>query len=262
MALLSGRFPAIPSGYAKTLAILLSAIAGAWAFCLWTELSGTAAQLHHHALYESRLPLWRSALILLVAWQAMTAAMMLPSSLGFIRMYAAAARNAPDFGAALGLFLVAYFGVWTAFALVAFIGDMQLHALVDALPWLAAHSQLILAGTLAFAALYQLTPLKDACLRACRHPGMYLARHYQRGAWNGLRIGLGHALFCLGCCWALMLVMFAAGVAHLAWMGVLGLIMLIEKGAPEGDRIVAPVGVTLAVLAVVAAFAPGAIPGL
>jgi predicted metal-binding membrane protein len=107
-----------------------------------------------------------------------------------------------------------------------------------------------------------LTPLKDACLKACRHPGMYLARHYQRGVLNGLRIGFGHALFCLGCCWALMLVMFAAGVAHLAWMGALAIVMLFEKGAPNGDRIVVPVGAALAVLAVVAAFAPHTMPGL
>ena len=132
---------------------------------------------------------------------------------------------------ALALFLFAYFGVWTAFALLAFAGDMQLHRLVDAWAWLGAHSQYVLAGTLGFAAVYQLTPLKDACLKACRHPGMYLARHYQRGAANGLRIGLGHALFCLGCCWALMLVMFAAGVAHLAWMGVLG------AGDARGERL-------------------------
>ena len=262
MAAIAKRAPFLSASYARTLGILLAVILGAWTLCVWAELSGTAARFHHHALYESRQALWLSGLMLLLSWQAMTAAMMLPSSLGFIRMYAAAARNAPEFPAALALFLLAYFGVWTAFALIAFLGDMRLHALVDTVPWLDAHSQLILAGTLGFAALYQLTPLKDACLKACRHPGMYLARHYQRGAANGLRIGLGHALFCLGCCWALMLVMFAAGVAHLAWMGVLGLVMLVEKGAPGGDRVVVPVGAALALLAVVAALAPHTIPGL
>jgi predicted metal-binding membrane protein len=249
-------------GYLRTIGILLAAILAAWGVCVWAELSGIAAQFHHHALYESGRPFWVSALLMLGAWQVMTAAMMLPSSLGFIRMYAAASKSAPEFPLALGLFLAAYFAVWTAFGLAAFAGDMQLHRFVDAWPWLAAHSQLILAGTLGFAALYQLTPLKDACLKACRHPGMYLAKHYRRGAVNGLRIGLGHALFCLGCCWALMLVMFAAGVAHLAWMGVLGLVMLVEKGAPGGDRVVAPVGAALAILSVFALFIPHAIPGL
>jgi len=246
----------------NTLGILGCAIAAAWAICAWAELSGNAAQLHHHALYESGRPYWLAALIVLAAWQFMTAAMMLPSSLGLIRLYAAMAGRAPDFPLALTLFLGSYFAVWTAFALAAFSGDMRVHRIVDSWPWLATHATLIPAATLGLAALYQLTPLKDACLKACRHPGIYLMRHYRRGALNGLRLGFGHALYCVGCCWALMLVMFAAGVAHLAWMGVLAVIMLVEKATPAGNRIVAPVGVVLGVLAVIALLVPGAIPGL
>jgi predicted metal-binding membrane protein len=246
----------------NTTGVLACVIAAAWAVCAWAERTGNAAQLHHHALYESGRPYWFAALLVLGAWQVMTAAMMLPSSLGFIRLYAATAARAPDFPPALILFLGGYFAVWTAFALAAFSGDMQIHRIVDAWPWLAAHATLIPAGTLGLAALYQFTPLKDACLRACRHPGIYLTRHYRRGALNGLRLGFGHALYCVGCCWALMLVMFAAGVAHLAWMGVLGAIMFVEKVTPAGNRIVAPVGAALGALAVIALFAPGAIPGL
>jgi predicted metal-binding membrane protein len=250
------------SAFARTMGVLLACIGAAWILSAWAEFSGAAAQFHHHALYDSGRPFWLSALLVLGAWQVMTAAMMLPSSLPFIKMYRAAASNAPEFPRALALFLIAYFGVWTAFALAAFAGDMQLHRVVDAWPWLAAHPQLIVATTLGLAAIYQLTPLKDACLKACRHPGLYLMSHYQRGAWNGLRLGLGHAAFCLGCCWALMLVMFAAGVAHLAWMGVLAVIMLVEKAAPHGERFVAPVGAGLATLALLALFVPGAVPGL
>jgi predicted metal-binding membrane protein len=246
----------------NTIGILGCVIAAAWLVCAWAELSGNAAQLHHHALYESRRPYWLAALIVLAGWQFMTAAMMLPSSLGFIRLYAATAGRAPDFPRALLLFLGGYFAVWTAFALAAFTGDMQLHRIADAWPWLTAHAMLIPAGTLGLAALYQFTPLKDACLKACRHPGVYLMRHYRRGALNGLRLGFGHALFCVGCCWALMLVMFAAGVAHLAWMGVLAAIMFVEKATPVGDRIVVPVGAALGALAGIALLAPGSIPGL
>lgn len=262
MAAIAARTLPRPSNYAKIIALLAAAIVLAWVVSVLAELSGTAAQFHHHALYESGRPFWLSALIMLCAWQLMTAAMMLPSSLGFIRMYVATAGNAPDFGWALGLFLAAYFAVWTAFALAAFEGDMQLHRLVDGWPWLAQHSNLILVATFTLAASYQLTPLKDACLRACRNPGLYLIRHYRRGARNGLRIGFGHASFCLGCCWALMLVMFAVGVAHLAWMGALAVIMLVEKGVTHGDRIVAPVGLALALLVATALFMPQAIPGL
>ncbi|MGA8576700.1 MAG: DUF2182 domain-containing protein [Candidatus Cybelea sp.] len=245
----------------NTIGILVCMIAAAWAVCAWAELSGNAARLHHHALYESGRPFWLAALVVLGAWQVMTAAMMLPSSLGLIRLYWATAGRAPHFPLALASFLGGYFVVWTAFALAAFSGDMQLHRLVDGWPWLAAHATLIPAGTLALAALYQFTPLKDACLKACRHPGSYLMRHYRRGALNGWRIGFGHALYCLGCCWALMLVMFAAGVAHLPWMGVLATIMFVEKATPAGNRIVAPVGAALGALAVIALLAPKAIPG-
>jgi predicted metal-binding membrane protein len=249
-------------GWISTIGLLACAIAAAWAVCVWAEFSGNAAWLHHDALYASKRPFWLSASIVLVAWQVMTAAMMLPSSLGFIRLYAITARNAPDFAPALLAFLSSYFAVWTAFALAAFAGDMLLHRLVDASPWLTARATLIPAAVLAVAGLYQFSPLKDACLKACRHPGIYLMRHYRRGVRNGWRIGLGHASYCLGCCWALMLVMFAAGVAHLAWMGVLAAIMFVEKVAPAGERIVAPVGAALGILAAIALVAPGLLPGL
>ena len=246
----------------NAIGFLVGVIAAAWLISAWVELSGNAALLHHHAVYESDRPLWLAALAVLAAWQLMTAAMMLPSSLGFIRLYATTAARAPSFTIALTLFLLAYFAVWSAFALAALSGDMLIHRAVDSWPWLAAHSSLIPAATLAVAAIYQFSPLKDACLKACRHPGIYLMHHYRRGALNGLRIGLGHALYCLGCCWALMLVMFAAGVAHLAWMGLLAVLMFVEKAIPAGDRVVMPAGAAFGVLACIALWAPGVIPGL
>jgi predicted metal-binding membrane protein len=246
----------------NTVGVLGCVIAVAWGVCIWAELSGNAAQLHHDALYRSGQPYWIAALTVLAAWQFMTAAMMLPSSLGLIRLYGTTAARAPEFPLALVLFLAGYLAVWTTFALAAFSGDMELHRIVSAWPWLSVHATLVPAATLGLASVYQFTPLKDACLKACRHPGIYLMRYYRRGAVNGLRLGFGHALYCLGCCWALMLVMFAAGIAHLAWMGVLAAIMFVEKAMPGGYRIVAPVGVALGALAVIALAAPGAIPGL
>jgi predicted metal-binding membrane protein len=244
-----------------TLTFLTAVIIAAWAFAIWAEYSGVAGRLHHHALYHDARPLWLSALLFLGAWQAMTAAMMLPSSLPLARLFAVASRDAPQRQAALGLFLIAYFAVWTAFAALAFAGDMTLHRIVDLCPWLDARPQIIAAAALAAAGLYQFTPLKDACLRACRHPAAYLLRHYRRGALGGWRLGFGHGLFCVGCCWALMLVMFGVGVAHLGWMGVLAIIMLVEKTARVGERLVLPVGVAAIALAVIALLWPGAVPG-
>lgn len=245
-----------------TIALLLAVIAAAWAFSAWAERTGVATLLHHHTLYHSGLPFWRAALLLLAGWQAMTAAMMLPSSLPLIRLYVFTARGKPGFFAGVSLFLVGYFAVWSGFALIAFAGDMRLHLLVHTWSWLAAHSQIIPATTLGVAALYQVTPVKDACLRKCRHPAAYLRRYYQRGAVSGLQLGLGHGVFCIGCCWALMLVMFAAGVAHLFWMGVLAMVMLAEKTLPRGGRLVRPVAVCLSVPAVCALLLPGSVPGL
>ena len=252
------------SSPSPTLLLLLAVIACAWAFAAWVELSGAAAGLHHHALFHAvanqSLPLWTAVIQLAGAWQFMTAAMMLPSSLPMISLYTITARRAPAWRRSLSLFVVAYFAVWTAFAIPAFIGDMGLHGLVHASPWLDQHARLIPAATFGLAAAWQLTPLKDACLRECRHPAAFLQRYYRRGRRAGLLLGLRHGLFCLGCCWALMLVMFAAGVAHLAWMGALGLVMVAEKTFPGGDRLARPLGAAFAVLAVAAVVVP--IPGI
>lgn len=243
---------------------LLVVVGAAWAVCAWAEWSGAALALHHHRLYESvaggQLPLWAAVLLLAAAWQVMTAAMMLPTSLPMISLYAITARRAPRWRRSVALFLLGYFVVWTGFAVPALVGDMGLHSLVESWPWLDQNARLIPAATLGLAAAWQLTPLKDACLRECRHPAMFLQRYYARGPRAGLLVGLRHGLFCLGCCWALMLVMFAAGVAHLAWMGVLGLVMLAEKVFPGGERLARPIGAALAALALVALVFP--IPGI
>lgn len=244
-----------------TLAGLTLAIVAAWAMAFWAEQSGVAATFHHDALYHAARPLWVSGLLLLLTWQVMTAAMMLPSSLPLVRYFVIVSEDAPGREFALGLFLLAYFAVWTGFALAAFSADMALHRAADVWPAFFGHPQ-IMAATLAAAAVYQLTPLKDACLRACRHPGLYLLRHYRRGALGGWRLGYGHALFCVGCCWALMLIMFAVGVAHLAWMGILAIVTLVEKTAPWGDRLVWPIGAALGLLALVELLRPGVLPGL
>ena len=103
------------------------------------------------------------------------------------------------------------------------------------------------------AGLYQLSPLKDACLRACRSPLSIIGSRYRGGASGGWRVGLTHALNCLGCCWALMLVMFATGVGSLLWMLALTAVMVAEKTSREGARLVRPIAVTLVAFGVLLA---------
>jgi predicted metal-binding membrane protein len=112
----------------------------------------------------------------------------------------------------------------------------------------------VAAATLGLAGAFQLSTLKDRCLTACRHPAAYLLRHYRRGHGAAFRLGWGHGLWCLGCCWALMLVMFAVGVADLRWMAALTALMAYEKIGRHGPAVATATGVlALAVAPLVAA---------
>jgi predicted metal-binding membrane protein len=116
---------------------------------------------------------------------------------------------------------------------------------------------------LALAGAFQFTSLKDACLDKCRHPSQFLRRYYRRGPAGGFQLGARHGVFCVGCCWALMLVMFAAGVASLVWMALLTAVMVHEKTQPSGARAVPVTGVALlgaaSVVLLYSAYAAGAV---
>jgi predicted metal-binding membrane protein len=182
----------------------------------------------------------------------MVAAMMLPSSLPLIRLFEAASRKQERVQWVRASFLAGYAAVWTGFGALAFIGDGVVHHTVDAVPWLEARPWIIGGTTLAIAGAFQFSELKDKCLSKCRHPAPYLLGHYRRGAGNAFRLGSGHGLFCLGCCWALMLVMFAAGVAMLWWMAALTAVMVYEKTGRYGARLTPVVGVALLGLSAIA----------
>jgi predicted metal-binding membrane protein len=241
---------------------VLAAIGLAWALAIAAEVTGTGASLHHDALIEGGIPFGVALVLFLVAWQAMIAAMMLPSSLPLVRLLASASAKERNPRAKMAAFVGGYAVVWTVFAVLAFCGDAVVHAGVDASPWLADHSWLIAAGVLALAGAFQFSSLKDACLRECRHPGAFLAHHYLRGTHSGFGLGWKHGLFCLGCCWALMLVMFAAGVASLLWMAALTALMVYEKTGVAGRRAVPLAGVALLAWAGLVLIHPGWLPNV
>jgi predicted metal-binding membrane protein len=116
---------------------------------------------------------------------------------------------------------------------------------VDHFAWLHEHQYLISGATLLGAGAFQFSRLKDACLEQCRHPGAFMLRHYARGVDGAFALGRRHGLFCLGCCWALMLLMFGAGVANLWWMAALSALMVYEKTGSGGRRAVPVAGVLL-----------------
>jgi predicted metal-binding membrane protein len=231
---------------------VLLAIVVAWALAVVAELTGKGHALHHDALIEGGPPLWAALLLFLVAWQAMIAAMMLPSSLPLIRLFEVTSRSQERTRRVRGAFLAGYTAIWTGFGAVAFLGDVAVHRSVDSLAWLSDHQWIIGGTTLALAGAFQFSDLKDKCLSKCRHPAPYLLGHYRRGTGGAFRLGSGHGLFCLGCCWALMLVMFAAGVAVLWWMAALTAVMVYEKTGRYGRTLTPLVGAALLALAAVA----------
>jgi predicted metal-binding membrane protein len=187
----------------------------------------------------------------------MVVAMMLPSAVPTIRLFTAISERQPRAHAAAVAFIGAYLLIWTLFGWFALAFDAGVHRTVDAWPWLDAHQGLVAAGVLGMAGAFQLSPLKDACLRNCRHPAAYLLTKYRRGVAAGFRVGWGHALFCLGCCWALMLVAFALGMTDLAVMAAFTALMSYEKIGRRGEAIARLAGIAL--LAAALAIAAGAL---
>ena len=200
---------------------------------------------HDVVIEQSQLWLPLRLLAFSGAWLVMVGAMMLPSTVPMVRMFWGVSAHQARPGPARAAFGASYLLVWVGFALAALAGDTTVHWTVHHWAWLQDREPLILATTLVLAGVYQVSPLKDACLRACRTPLSMVAQHYRSGAAGGWRVGFAHALNCLGCCWALMLVMFATGVGSLLWMLGLTAVMVAEKTTRSGARLVRPVALAL-----------------
>lgn len=222
--------------------IVWSVIVIAWATMFLAAATGADHTVGHDAVVaDGQLPPPGELLRFLGAWQVMTAAMMLPSSRPMMGLFHQVSRSP----GAVAAFLAAYFAVWTGFALVALAGDAVLHDVVERSRWLHDHPSVITGGVLVLAGAFQFSPLKDRCLQACRNPYSFLMRHYDRGIWPAWALGVRHGLFCLGCCWALMLVMFGVGVTNVVWMIGLTGVMVIEKTAAWGRRLIPVTGTVL-----------------
>lgn len=217
-------------------------VAVCWAILVVAELTGASAALHHHALIEGGVPITAAVPIFLVGWLVIVAAMMLPASLRAIQLAEGAASSVVSPRRARSSFLAAFALVWTGFGLVAFLGDVGLHHVVDTTPWLAERPWLIEAAILALAGAYQLLPLKRRSLAACRHP----AEPAVTASMGRIgRLDLRHGLACLGSSWALMLLMFAEGFASIGWMVALTALTVYEATGRDGQRAASTAGAVL-----------------
>jgi predicted metal-binding membrane protein len=226
---------------------LLALIALAWVtLWVWGQ-SPSGRFLNHDALRVTKVSRGGVVLLIVAGWVVMSVAMMLPTSLPLLGMFHRMTRQRTDCVRLVGLVLAGYLLIWTLFGVVAVLGDGVLHTAVERSGWLAEHAWLIGAGIFIVAGLYQFTPLKYYCLDKCRSPLGFLMTHWQgrRDRYHAFWLGVHHGLFCRGCCWSLMLLMFAVGMGNLGWMLLLGAVMAIEKNLPWGRRFSAPVGIVL-----------------
>jgi predicted metal-binding membrane protein len=180
-------------------------------------------------------------------WTLMTIAMMLPTTWPLLVTFQALVGRRRRPGLLVTLVVVGYVVTWSTVGLLLHSGDRLIHAAVDALPWLAAHAGLIAAGTVLVAGVYQFAPLKYRCLEECRSPLGFVMNHWRGAAERreAFVLGVRHGLFCVGCCWSLMLLMFAVGMGSLAWMFALGGVMAVEKNASWGKGLSKPLGIVL-----------------
>jgi predicted metal-binding membrane protein len=200
-------------------------------------------------------------------WVVMMAAMMFPSIAPMVVMHVRIqegrkARGKPVPVGATALFVAGYLITWTVAGLAGYaIYELGKAVTGDALTWDNAGPYLA-GGVILAAAVYQLTPLKDTCLRHCRNPFMFLMERWQPGRLGALRVGISHGAWCVGCCWALMAALFALGVMSIGWMAFIAALIAAEKLLPW--RAVANRGVALLllVLGLAVTITPGSVPGL
>ncbi|MGH6919517.1 MAG: DUF2182 domain-containing protein [Geminicoccaceae bacterium] len=188
------------------------------------------------------------AVLMFFMWWIMMVAMMLPSASPMILLFARFNRTQREKGAPYvptGVFALGYLLVWAAFSQVAVTAQWGLERSGLLSPMMAGTSVTLGALLLIAAGLYQLTPLKYACLKHCRSPLFFIAHHWRPGEWGALRMGLEHGAFCAGCCWFLMALLFYGGIMNLFWIIGLALFVLAEKLAPAGHWVGWVMGVGL-----------------
>ncbi len=238
--------PALPIGERILLCGGLAALTAlAWLYLVRMpmapqDLGGLGARMLS-ALPPRLADLWLTFMM----WAVMMVAMMVPSASPMVMAYARIASARGDRPALrVWLFTSGYIAVWTLFSAAATAIQFAL------LHWSLISNALVTtplasAAILAVAGVYQLTPLKEACLGRCQSPIGFFMTHWRDGAAGALRMGLAHGAFCVGCCWMLMALLFVAGVMNLAWVAAISAFVLLEKATPWGRAIANASGIAL-----------------
>jgi predicted metal-binding membrane protein len=227
----------------------------AWLYLLWLaagmgdiggmtggDMSGMAGMSDMPGMAMPALHVWTAGyfVLMFLMWAVMMVGMMLPSAAPMILLYDHVRERQEAKGASLAgtaVFAAGYLAAWALFSLAATGAQWALERLALLSPMMDSASPWLGGGLLILAGLYQWTPLKNACLVHCRAPITYLAHHWRTGRAGAFRMGLHHGLFCVGCCWVLMALLFVFGVMNLLWIAALAIFVLLEKVLPRGDLV-------------------------
>ncbi len=235
-----------------TSAVLLVVAAAAWGVML--------SSMGHQGMAMDTMAMKVSdGLAFVAGWAVMMTAMMLPSALPMIALYGAIQRKAVGSamrGVPAAVFTLVYLAVWAATGVPVYFAQALLHALPGTALSYGVVVILLAAGA------YQLSPLKQVCLRACRSPLGFLLGHWRAGRRGSLQLGWSHAAYCIGCCWALMLVLVAAGAMGLPWVLLIAAVVALEKLMPGGEWIARIAGGALVLLGVAVALRPDLVTAL
>jgi predicted metal-binding membrane protein len=209
----------------------------------WTDAGLVAALCRAVPAGEILVP----ALLYAAAWVVMIAAMMLPTTFPLLDIFRRVTAARPDAKRLIVLVVAGYLLAWLGFGLLVHGLDLAVHAAARDTPWLIANGWVIGAVLVGTAGMFQFSTLKYRCLDKCRTPFGFVAERWRGAspAREALRIGLDHGAFCVGCCWALMLLMFVVGSGNLGWMLALAAVMATEKNLPGGRSLSTPLGVAL-----------------
>jgi predicted metal-binding membrane protein len=219
--------------------ISITVLAWAYLFVLDREMASSTA--YDTMMAEMGMAMdrpWTAADVFFtfLMWAVMMVGMMAASAVPVLLLFGAARarRGVRTVSGEMLAFGLGYVAVWTAFSACAALAQWALHETALLSPRMFVANPFVAGGILVAAGAYQLTPVKGSCLTACQSPLGFLMRHWRDGIAGAFEMGMRHGTSCLGCCWALMCVLFAVGVMNLIWVAALALLVLIEKIGPAG----------------------------
>jgi len=229
----------------------------------WALLIGQALVGDEQAMGQGGLTMGMGAPLFIAIWVVMMVAMMFPTAAPMILMFTAIHAGKRQRGQSVvptWIFVGAYLIVWTLFGLLAYILAVGAERLVAQSMWLMDNVARLGGVVLVGAGLYQLSPLKQACLAKCRTPLQFILESWHDGYGGAVRMGLAHGAYCLGCCWLLFVILFPLGVMNVAAMAAITLLIFAEKSLPLGPRVGQVAAMALIAYGVLVVVWPDALP--